>query len=109
MAIRMPRKSGRMARSDWLSGIGCGDPPLARPLVLLRGLLVELGAPARRRRDLHVAALDLGQGREQLVAVRRLLRVALHDPYVRDRGAEVEALERAQVAVVVVGRDVQLE
>src|SRR2546426_9894096 len=84
------------------------SPRLSGPRVLLGGLLVELGAPARRGRDLHPAVLDLRQRREQLIAVRRLLRIALHDPHVRHGGAEVEALERAEVAVVVVGRDVQL-
>src|SRR5262245_63386837 len=81
---------------------------LARPLVLLGRLLVQLGAPARRGRNLHVARRDLRQRREQLVAVGRLLRIALHDAHVGDRRAQITALERAEVAVVVVGRDVQL-
>src|SRR5467141_2373492 len=81
---------------------------LSWPRVLLGRLLVELDAPPRRGRDLHPAVLDLRQRCEQLVAVRRLLRVALHDPHVRHGGAEVEALERTQMSVVVVGRDVQL-
>src|SRR4029434_10570533 len=46
--------------------------------------------------------------RERLVAVGRLLRVSVHDPHVGDRRAQIQALERAEVAVVVVGRDVQL-
>src|SRR4029434_10469498 len=54
------------------SGTGEEGTLLARPLVLLRGLLVQLGAPARCRRNLHVTVRDLGQRREQLVAIRRL-------------------------------------
>src|SRR5438094_2138268 len=101
-----PSKSATATRR--IDGVSVMTSLLSGPRVFLGGLLVELGAPARRGRDLHPAVLDLRQRREQLVAVRRLLGVTLHDPHVRHGGAEVEALERAQMAVVVVGRDVQL-
>src|SRR5262245_48814436 len=90
------------------SGPAIAAALLAGPGVLARRRLVQLRAPARTRGDRHVAVADVGPHREQLVAERRLLGVGLHDRDVRDRSAEVQALERREVAVVVVGRDVQL-
>src|SRR2546428_5803764 len=107
-SVKRTTRSVSFSRSMPTSSPGPAGPSLARPRVLVGGFLVQLGAPARRRRDLHAAARDLGQRREELVPIGRLLRVTLHDPHVGDGGAEVETLERAEVAVVVVRRDVEL-
>src|SRR5262245_688602 len=75
---------------------------LALPGVGARRLLVQLRAPARPGGDGHLVVLDVGQHGEELVAQRRRVEVALHDLHVRDRGDEVQRLERGQVPVVVV-------
>jgi hypothetical protein len=45
---------------------------------------------------------------DQVVLPRHVVDVDLHDAHVGDGGAEVERVERGEVAVVVVGGDVQL-
>ena len=69
-------------------------------------LLVELRPPSRPGRELEVSVLDLGRMGHEIVLPRDVVDVDLHDPEVRDRGAEVGAHQGGEVPVEVVRGDI---
>ena len=67
-----------------------------------RHLLIDVRPPARRRGHRHIPVHDLRRSRGQLILPRHIVYVDLHNPHIRQRGAQARAHETAQVAVVVV-------
>ena len=97
-----------LRRADQLRGCRARRPPHGHGCSR-EHVLVQLDAPARARGTAQLAAADLGQRGDELVAPRDVVDVVLEDPRVRDRRAPLRGDERREVAVVVVRRAVDLE
>ena len=76
--------------------------------MLGQDLLVDVGAPAGSVGEPDVAVADLRRPRHERALPRHVVDVDLHDAHVGQYGAEMQRVKIGEVAVVVVGRDVDL-
>src|SRR3954466_14880160 len=77
--------------------------------VRAKSFFVGFGAPTWAVRNDEISILDVGQMSKELVIPRQSIDIDFHDPQIRHGRAEMSVHQRAEVAVKVMRRDVDLE